>query len=111
MSALDRIFKATPLFLTWDIAKTYDRKLNCNHEVEDYMYKNVDRIKEIHAHDAIKDFRSHQTIGSGNIDFSKYYDIFMLPDVSVTIEVRPREEATASRIALLNILENKLKES
>ncbi len=104
MNVLDRILNDVPVFLTWDIAKTYDNQLNCNKQVEEFMLKNRNKIREIHAHDIIKGFRSHQTVTTGNIDFLKYHDIFMQPDIAITIEVRPREEATISKERLIEIL-------
>lgn len=93
-------------FLTWDIAKTYDRELRLDRAVEDFMWEHIGRIREVHAHDIIRGFRSHQVIGEGELDFSRYSSVFLRPDVSVTFEVRPREAARVSRsrlIALLNV--------
>lgn len=111
MNALDSILKDANLFLTWDIAKTYDSKLNCNAKVEEYMFKNKNRIKEIHIHDIIKDFRSHQRVGSGGINFKKYHEILNQSDIAITIEVRPREEALISRENLMQILGENSNES
>lgn len=106
MEAISRLLqnKDIPIFLTWDIAKTYDGQLNCNYSVQDFMYKYKDKIREIHAHDMIKGFKSHETIGTGDLDFTQYREIFMQHDIAITIEVRPREEALISRDNLIKIL-------
>lgn len=93
------------LFLTWDIAKTYDIKLRLDKAVEDFMWKHIDRIREVHAHDIIKGFRSHQIIGEGGLDFSRYSSVFIRPDISVTFEVRPREAARLSKDRLITLLD------
>jgi sugar phosphate isomerase/epimerase len=92
------------LYLTWDIAKTYDRQLQLSSEVHAFLTKHTDRIREVHVHDIIRGFRSHQIVGDGGIDFRDYASVLRLPDVAVTIEVRPREAATASRDNLLSLL-------
>lgn len=107
MNTLKTTFKNAPLSLTWDIAKTYDRKLNLDIRVENFMYNHLDRIREVHVHDVKKDFRSHQTIGCGDINFKKYQSVFIQPEIAITIEVRPREEATISKNKLLEIIGEK----
>lgn len=104
MNVLEELFKENTIFLTWDIAKTYDRYVNCNEVVEGFMFKHRDKIKEIHVHDMIKDKKSHETVGSGDLDFSRYVEVFKGENKYVTIEVRPREEAKISRDRLIEIL-------
>ena len=104
-NTVDRVLSESDrLFLTWDIAKTYDKKGEIDEAVEDYMQKHIDRLREIHAHDIIKGFRSHQIIGDGSIDFQKHLEVMKHPNVAVTIEVRPREAATISRDRLVSLL-------
>lgn len=105
MNVLEKLFSDTTLFLTWDIAKTYDKDANCNKVVEEFMYKHRNKIKEIHVHDMIKGKKSHETVGSGDLDFFRYDNIFREDDKYVTIEVRPREEAKISKDKLIEILE------
>ena len=93
------------LFLTWDIAKTYDIELQLNQTVEDFMRQHADRLREVHAHDIIPGFRSHQIIGEGGIDFARYADILGRPEIGVTIEVRPREAALVSRDRLVAVIQ------
>ena len=51
-----------------------------------------------------KGFKSHQVIGDGGIDFTKYAALFQRADVAVTIEVRPREAATMARDRLASMM-------
>ncbi|MEN6356270.1 MAG: sugar phosphate isomerase/epimerase [Armatimonadota bacterium] len=105
METVDKLLANTDrLFLTWDIAKTYDRSLQKDEMVESFMLKHCDRIREIHIHDIIKDFRSHQIVGEGGIDFSQYADLLHRPDIAITIEVRPREAAKVSRDSIISML-------
>jgi sugar phosphate isomerase/epimerase len=93
------------LFLTWDIAKTYDADLQLDAAVEEFMWQHAARIREVHAHDITPGFKSHQVIGDGGIDFRKYAALFRRADVAVTMEVRPREAATVSRDRLAAMVE------
>jgi sugar phosphate isomerase/epimerase len=98
MTVLEKVFaEGLPIYLTWDLAKTYDLQLNCNEKVEEFMRKHEDRIREVHIHDIKKGFRSHQTLGTGNLDLERYRSILSKPDIAITIEVRPREEAFISK--------------
>jgi sugar phosphate isomerase/epimerase len=106
MDVLEKPFaEGSPIFLTWDLAKTYDADLNRNEKVENFMRKHENRIREVHVHDVKKRFRSHQTIGTGDLDFKQYHDILMRGDIAVTIEVRPREEACISRKILNELID------
>lgn len=105
MNVLEELFNDTALFLTWDIAKTYDRYVNCNEIVEDFMLRHKDKVEEIHVHDMIKDKKSHETVGSGDLDFFRYAEVFKEGNKYITIEVRPREEAKISRDRLIEVLE------
>jgi sugar phosphate isomerase/epimerase len=92
------------VFLTWDIAKTYDNELRLDPAVEEFMWRHAARIREVHAHDITKGFKSHQVIGDGGIDFARYAALFQRADVAVTMEVRPREAATVSRDRLATMI-------
>jgi sugar phosphate isomerase/epimerase len=79
------------LWLTLDVAKP--------HDVEFYR-KNKSAIREMHIHDINPAIgRSHQTVGAGNIDFTRFKQ-FYGPGVYLNFEVRPVEEAAKSKIAL-----------
>jgi Sugar phosphate isomerases/epimerases len=75
-------------YLTVDTAKFTDDTL-------DFYIRNSNRIRELHIHDKIKGFRSHQTVGSGIVDFSLFTQ-FINDDVYITHEVRPVEAAKIS---------------
>ncbi|MEI6915760.1 MAG: sugar phosphate isomerase/epimerase [Armatimonadota bacterium] len=105
MSVVDRLLGDTEqLSLTWDIAKTYDLDLALDEPVEEFMWKHRCRIREVHAHDTIRQYHSHQVVGEGGIDFTRYASVILSPDVGVTFEVRPREAATISRDHLIGML-------
>ena len=89
------------LFLTLDAAKLYGGNELIK---EDYMFfrENKDRIREIHIHDLIPCFRSHQTVGTGIVDFNLFKE-FLNEDVYLNFEVRPVEEAKISKDRLFQI--------
>ncbi len=91
------------VFLTWDIAKTYDNEIRLDAAGEEFMWRHAARVREVHAHDITKGFKSHQVVGDGGIDFSRYTALFQRKDVAVTIEVRPREAAKVSRDRLVGM--------
>jgi len=105
MGVVERLLSDSDrVFLTWDIAKTYDASLRLNDRVETFMRAHPARIREVHVHDIIPGFRSHQIVGQGGIDFLRYATIINSPDVAVTFEVRPREAAKVSRDNLIALL-------
>ena len=102
-AALENLFEAgLPTYLTWDWAKSWGSPA-----VEAFFRRHVDRIREVHIHDAIPGTQSHLPIGEGGLDFAGILDIIELPAVATTIEVRPREEATRSREYLLQMLRDR----
>ena len=94
------------LALTWDLAKTYRPDGQPDKAVEAFMWQHINHVHEIHAHDFIPGFRSHQPIGDGVLDFTSYTALFTTADIAVTIEIRPREAATESRDRLLAVLDD-----
>jgi len=79
------------LWLTLDVAKPYEYE---------FYRRNKDAIREMHIHDINPAIgRSHQTVGTGNIDFA-FFKQFYGPDVYINFEVRPVEEAAKSKLAL-----------
>ena len=74
--------------LTLDTAKFTD-------DTYDFYLKHRERIRELHIHDKIKGFRSHQIVGSGSVDFSLFTQ-FINPNIYITHEVRPIEAAKIS---------------
>jgi sugar phosphate isomerase/epimerase len=100
MDALERLFRDdTPVFLTWDVAKAAGHP-----EVVAFYRARREKIRELHLHDAIAGGQSHLALGQGEIDFDEALPLVLLDTVATTIEVRPREQAAASRQTLLAML-------
>lgn len=100
IKSLDRILTATKdIKLTLDTAKAYNANKTLNNEVFDFMLKNISRVREVHIHDWNDQFRSHQTVGSGFVDFSLFKDFYHKDDVYINYEVRPLKEAIKSKEA------------
>jgi len=79
------------LFLTLDVAKERDLE---------FYRRNRHAIREMHIHDINPAIgRSHQTVGTGNIDFA-FFKQFCGPEVYLNFEVRPVGEAAISKLAL-----------
>ena len=78
------------LYLALDVAKPYE------HE---FFFKNKSAIREMHIHDRNPAFGSHQTVGTGDVDFAPFKQ-FYGPDVYLNFEVRPVAEAAKSKLAL-----------
>jgi len=77
------------LWLTLDVAKQHDME---------FYRKNQKVIREMHIHDYHSAFGQHQTVGTGNIDFTLFKE-FLSPDVYLNFEVRPVIEAARSKLA------------
>ena len=98
------------LWLCWDLAKTYDSRINLNLAIHDYFRHNIDFVRQVHLHD-LRDGHSHRVIGSGDLDFLQF-----LPDLSKAnvmdfcIEVRPREQALESMANLRSLIEREGRE-
>jgi len=91
MRAAQRLIDEGGLYLTLDVAKPYDLE---------FYRRNRHAIREMHIHDINPAIgRSHQTVGTGNIDFSLFKQ-FVNPDVYLNFEVRPVGEAAISKLAL-----------
>jgi len=84
-----RVLEKANTNLTLDTAKFTD-------DTFDFYVEHRDRIRELHIHDKIKGFRSHQIAGSGIVDFNLFTQ-FINSNVYITHEVRPIEAAEISR--------------
>jgi sugar phosphate isomerase/epimerase len=104
IEALDELLLATNVFLTWDIPKSHAANGKPIDEVENFFTHNLNRIRECHIHDQKPGKYSHDIVGAGRIDFSRYLRILLPKNVYFTIEVRPRENALKSLRLLENIL-------
>ncbi len=94
------------LFLCWDLAKGATQP-----DIESRYLAHPEWIKQVHLHDRRKmatgSVKGHRTIGTGDIDFTKQLG-FLAHNALVEdycIEVRPREKAKESLIALAQTIE------
>jgi sugar phosphate isomerase/epimerase len=90
--------------LCWDISKSWN-----NPVFERFFFSGVEHVKQVHLHDIRQDDRgkerSHRVIGTGEIDFPYYLNRLSEVDVlDYCIEVRPREKAKESLLALKQTL-------
>ncbi|MBN1349019.1 sugar phosphate isomerase/epimerase [candidate division KSB1 bacterium] len=97
LNVIDRFLESNQLFLCWDLAKNFDKDMNKNEVIESYFSERIGYIRQCHLHDIVPGFRSHQVIGSGDIDFYDYLQTLQHhPVLDYCIEVRPREMAFES---------------
>lgn len=103
MSLLEPFLKNGAVSLCWDLAKSQK-----NPDSESFLLSNLHHVKQVHLHDIRKvdgKKRSHQMVGSGEVDFKRYLGHLSQVDVlDYCIEVRPREQALESLVALRKIL-------
>lgn len=85
-----------PLFLTLDTAKMYYGGKEINQNDYDFYLEYKDSIREMHVHDLITGYGSHQTVGTGTVDF-KLFQKFCNENVYINFEVRPVEAASISK--------------
>ncbi len=79
--------------------------------MESFYLTHPEWIKQVHLHDRREvvsgSVKSHRVIGTGDIDFGRYLG-FLLEEADVVdfcIEVRPREKARESLLALAQIVQ------
>jgi hypothetical protein len=60
--------------------------------MENFLMRHLEKVKECHFHDEKPRRDSHDILGVGKIDFSKYLILLVPRDVHFTLEVRPRED-------------------
>ena len=94
------------LFLCWDLVKSAGRP-----DMGGFYLAHPEWIKQVHLHDrrevASGSVRGHRVIGTGDIDFGRYLR-FLMEEADVEdfcIEVRPREKARESLLALAEIVQ------
>lgn len=83
------------LYLTWDIGHSLENKYK---EIE-FFIKNIDKIRTCHIHDN-NGKSDHQVPGTGLIDFNWHFNLMKDKPIVYIIEVRPREKAAESLMAL-----------
>ena len=94
------------LFLCWDLVKGAFRP-----DVEGFYLSHPEWIKQVHLHDrrevASGSIKGHRVIGTGDIEFARCLR-FLMEKAEVEdfcIEVRPRDKARESLLALAEIIQ------
>ena len=103
MKILEKFLEKRKLFLTWDIAKTYNKDGSIKKEEMKFFLKNIESIKNVHIHDVNK-VAGHQIIGKGFVDYKFFFNKLKRFDVNYIIEIRPHSNVIKSRDNLLKIL-------
>lgn len=103
MKIVEEFLKKKGLFLTWDIASSYNKDGTIKKQELKFFLKNLKYIKNIHLSDATPIFH-HEIIGKGVINFKFFFEKLKNLDVNYIIEVRPHLNALKSRANLLRIL-------
>lgn len=104
MEVLEEVLPTETLFLTWDIPKSHTNAGKPVVEIEDFFMRHLDRVRECHFHDQKPRRHSHDILGVGKIDFSRYLKLLVSKDVHFTLEIRPREKALESLKTLEGLL-------
>ncbi len=88
------------LRICWDLARMY-RRGELDEDLADWFGRNLSRVAQVHLHDVL-DGKGHRPIGSGCVEFARWLEPIVEADVrDLVIEVRPQDQAAASREALL----------
>jgi sugar phosphate isomerase/epimerase len=103
MKIIEEFLSKNKLYLTWDVAKSYNRDGTIKKQELNFFLKNMKSIKNIHLHDATS-ISGHEIIGRGFVDFKFFFKKLKNLDVNYIIEVRPHSNVLKSRNNLLKIL-------
>jgi len=106
MEVLEELLPKGKLFLTWDIPKSHTDNGKPIVEIENFLMRHLEKVKECHLHDQKPGKHSHDILGVGKINFSHYLKMLAPRDVHFTLEIRPRENALRSLNILKDMLEN-----
>jgi sugar phosphate isomerase/epimerase len=106
MEVLEELLPTGKLFLTWDIPKSHSDEGKPIVEMEDFLVRHLEKVRECHLHDQKPGKYSHDLLGVGKIDFSHYLKLLATQDVHFTLEIRPRDDALKSLKILKDMLEN-----
>ncbi len=106
MEVLEELLPTEKLFLTWDIPKSHTDLGDPIVEMENFLIRHLERVRECHLHDQKPGEYSHDMIGVGKINFSRHLNILAPQDVHFTLEIRPRENALESLKTIKDMLEN-----
>ena len=97
---LQRHLDAGHMHLCWDLAKTYDADRNIIAPLEQFCWRNLDRIRQVHLHDR-RGSHSHAVINTGWVNFTHFLPRLVETDIAeYCIEVRPRDKALTSLSSL-----------
>lgn len=96
IEVLEELLATGRIFLTWDIPKSHTNTGEPIVEMENFLIRHLERVRECHLHDQKPEKPSHDILGVGKIDFSHYLKILVPQDVHFTFEIRPRENALKS---------------
>jgi sugar phosphate isomerase/epimerase len=106
MEVLEELLPTTNLFLSWDIPKSHTDSGKPVPEIEDFLVRHLEKVRECHLHDQKPGRPSHDVIGVGKIDFLRYLKLLLPKNVHFTLEIRPRRDALKSLKILNNMLQN-----
>lgn len=87
---LNELLPEGGLYLTWDIGHSFGKP-----EQEEFFIQNLAYVRNCHVHDH-NGTQDHQVIGTGRVNFSRYFNLLKETDASFIIEVRPVEKALLS---------------
>jgi len=104
MEVLEELLPTGKLFLTWDIPKSHTDKGKPVTQIENFLMRHIERIRECHLHDQKPGKHSHDILGVGRIDFPHYLRMLVPQKVHFTLEIRPRENALKSLKILKDML-------
>jgi len=105
IEVLEELLPTRKIFLTWDVPKSHTITGEPIVEVENFLMRHLEKVKECHLHDQKPGKYSHDILGVGKIDFSRYLKILVPQGVHFTLEIRPRENALKSLKILKDMLE------
>lgn len=104
LEVLESLLAHGAVSLCWDLAKTYDKSLNLNADLEEFFWRNLAHVRQVHLHD-IRTGGSHKVVGTGGVDFMRFLPRLAQANVlEYCIEVRPREKALESLNNLKQII-------
>lgn len=105
MEVLEELLPTTNLFLSWDIPKSHTDSVKLIPEIEDFLMRHLEKVRECHLHDQKPGRPSHDILGVGKIEFSRYLKLLVPRNVHFTIEIRPRKDALKSLKILNDVLQ------
>ncbi len=70
MEVLEELLPTGKLFLTWDIPKSHTNAVKPIVEIEDFLMRHLQKVKECHLHDQKPGKHSHDIIGVGGKSIS-----------------------------------------